>query len=108
MIWGCLKIKMAIPEYYQQFCNNPNLKILDCDFYNLLSCPNTCYFVQRLKKGIIYSVMTGLERFLARKEHAKQKGFDWDEVRSPVPNNIPDEFNGEFLEWKNNYYQKLK
>lgn len=68
----------AIPEHYKQFCENPKIGILSCDFYMHKDCPNTCYFAKRIKQGISHLAKTGLERHLAKKERAKQKGFDWD------------------------------
>ncbi len=78
-----------IPDYIRKYCNSNNL--LACDFYLSRFCPDTCNFAMRIKQGIFHTSRTGLERFLARQEHARQKGFNWS------GDVVPNELNGEFL-----------
>ena len=34
--------------------------------------------VERLKKGITHTAITGIERFYKRKQKAEEKGYEWD------------------------------
>jgi len=89
---------MPIPEHYQQYCNNPELEIYSCDFMIHKDCPATCSLCLRLSQGITHTAKTGLQRHLEKKERARQKGFYWDEMRISMPNNIPNEIEGEYRE----------
>ena len=51
---------MTIPGYLD--CKNK--KYLECDYFISPSCPNSCKFAIRIKKGISHTATTGLERFL--------------------------------------------
>ena len=87
---------MPIPEHYKQFCNNPELEIFSCDYLVHQDCPETCMLSRRLAQGISHSARTGLTRHLEKKERAKQKGFDWSNLRGLLPSKVPNEIKGEY------------
>jgi len=64
---------MVIPEQYKRFCENPEIKILFCEFYVTPECPETCYLSNRLKQGISHTALTGLERFIKKFPNWREK-----------------------------------
>jgi len=60
--------------------NCKSREYLECDYFMSKECPETCNFAYRIRHAVPHSSKTGIERFLLKKKHALDEGFDWDAI----------------------------